>query len=245
MKQPGQTALQAVADRLRAMSLAAEEGDPLGGEEALTALMGCSRSTIRQAARLLEREGMLRVRRGQYGGYFAARPTADIIESVMSTYLGSLDVKARETTVIASALWVEAMRAAASAAPDRRHAMVDQLRPSIAAVKEDASFSDVRQLELQSQNAVFELAETNYIKIIFEINIAFSRRHMTLMPSQEASPLLEDEFVRDWQRAKLIEIGAIAEGKPELAALAGHYSRQVWEKRIAGLRGEPAPGSTI
>jgi len=54
--------------------LAAKEGALIGSEESLIADLGVSRSTLRQAARLLEREGLLRVKRGINGGYYG-QPT--------------------------------------------------------------------------------------------------------------------------------------------------------------------------
>lgn len=60
------------ASALREIIWSAAEGQLLGSEEDLTAMLGVSRPTVRQVARLLEREGLLKVRRGVNGGYFAS-----------------------------------------------------------------------------------------------------------------------------------------------------------------------------
>lgn len=81
------SALDEAASRLRSIALTAKEGGLVGSEETLIAKLGVSRATVRQAARLLEREGFLRVRRGINGGYFAARPDVRTIEKAVSSYL--------------------------------------------------------------------------------------------------------------------------------------------------------------
>ena len=72
--------IDAAASRLRALARAANADALLGSEEALVAQLGVSRATLRQVARLLEREGLLKVRRGINGGYFAARPDLRTVE---------------------------------------------------------------------------------------------------------------------------------------------------------------------
>ena len=74
----------------------------MGSEETLIAKLGVSRATVRQAARLLEREGFPRVRRGINGGYFAARPDVRTIEKAVSSYLEMVHTKPEDITVIAS-----------------------------------------------------------------------------------------------------------------------------------------------
>jgi DNA-binding FadR family transcriptional regulator len=71
-------AVSLLADR----SLAASPGHFLGREDALLAELGISRPTLRQAARILESEHLVAVRRGARGGFFAQRPQAgDVIRA--------------------------------------------------------------------------------------------------------------------------------------------------------------------
>jgi GntR family transcriptional repressor for pyruvate dehydrogenase complex len=220
-----------IAQRLRGRSLAAVPGDLLGSEESLVREFGCSRNTIRQAARVLERDGLLRVRRGPSGGYFAARPDASTIETAVSAYLETLEMNPREVTVVASALWLEAVRNAAAAPAEARREAIENLRRRVVALKNDASFEQVRNVELLSQEQTFELARSPYIKLIFDINIAFSRKCF-VAPSGEDDPLREREFVAAWREAKLVELRAIAEGCADLAMSAGRSTRLIWERRV-------------
>lgn len=230
-KREVRTAIETAAMELRKIVLELAPGTLLGSEEALIARLGCSRSTVRQVARLLEREGLLKVRRGINGGYFGARPDAGTIEATVSTYLETLDVDSHDATIVASALWVEAMRKAAAAAPEDRVPLADRMIARIKATKDNVPFASIREFELQAQAEILALTKSAYMKLIFDINIAFSRRKFP-------DPVTDDNseehlrFVRAWKDAKLLELSAIREGDPGLAALVGQHSRHIWHRRI-------------
>ncbi len=230
-KRETRSLIEVAAQDLRKVVLDLAPGTLIGSEEALINRLGCSRSTVRQVARLLEREGLLKVRRGINGGYFGARPDAGTIEATVSTYLETLDVEAKDTTIVASALWVEAMRKAAGANGEQAHATADKLIARIKALKDNAPFERVRELELTVQAAVFALARSTYIKLIFDINIAFSRRKFPA-PHIDDTSAEHLHFVRAWKDAALLEMSAIRQGDADLAALAGKHSRAIWHRRI-------------
>lgn len=66
-----------------------EDGAFLGSEDDIQRRFGVSRSTVRQAARMLEHENLLTVRRGVRGGFFSRVPSADAVSHVASVYLRS------------------------------------------------------------------------------------------------------------------------------------------------------------
>lgn len=235
------SATQAAAERLREIVLAAPEGALIGGEEALIAAVGSSRSTVRQAARLLEREGLLRVRRGLNGGYFSGRPDAGTIEETVSTYLQSQEIDPSDLALVASALWVEAARKAASRPAAETGAMIAPLTEALRRLPADASFERVRETEMRIQSAVFDLVRSAYVKLIFDVNMAFSRRRLTSSAADDDNPG-HAAFLARWRQARLLELEAIAAGDVELAALAARHSRRVWDERTAqrfpSLKGE-------
>lgn len=225
------TAPEVAAERLRQLVLERAEGALIGSEDALTAQLGCSRSTVRQVARLLEREGLLRVKRGINGGYFGTRPKSGTIEATVSAYLETLQVRPSEITVLASALWVEAMRMAACRPPEETEAALKGLRKQLKALRDDAPFRTIRTLELDTQAAIFDLANSPYIKVIFDINVAFSRRRFSEPISDNASAE-HLTFVRLWRVAKLMEFEALTLGDQELAVNAARASRRIWHERL-------------
>lgn len=238
MVKKDRVAIELAARTLREVVLDTEPGELIGSEDALIARVGASRSTIRQVARILEREGFLLVRRGIKGGYFSARPDALTIEASVSSYLDAQHVDPNHMTTIASLLWVEAMRMAALANRDDALALADRLIPKIKAVKDKTGFDRIRELELLIQAEIFELARAVYVKLIFDINLEFSRRRFS-------APLVDDtsdghiSFVRAWRDAKLLELSAIWQGDAELAAMAGQHSRKIWHKRIMARFDQP------
>jgi len=223
--------IAAAAEQLRALSRNAEEGALLGGEEALVGKLGVSRATIRQAARLLEREGLLMVRRGINGGYFAARPDVGTIEATVSAYLDTLGMDAEDVTVVASALWVEVLRKAAGLRNEAARSMAQQYREQVLAIRPDAPFRQILALEQASREAIFRLTGARYIELIFQINMAFAQRRFE--PTSAADDTeAHRQFVQAWRNAKLLELAAISDGDPEIGVLAARHIRNLWHQRI-------------
>lgn len=222
--------IEAAAAQFRTRALAAAEGALLGSEDTLVQALGASRATVRQVARLLEREGLLKVRRGINGGYFAARPDVDTIEQAVSSYLATLDMDAQDVTTIASVLWVEVLRKAAGVRTEAARAMAGEFRERVAAVRADAPFSEIVQVEQESRTAIFELIKARYIELIFQINVAFAQKRFAASREMEAGE--HRAFVHAWRNAKLMELEAIADGDPELGMMAARHSRTLWHQRV-------------
>jgi DNA-binding FadR family transcriptional regulator len=222
--------IEAAAAQLRHIVLATKEGALLGSEEELVARLGVSRATVRQVARLLEREGLLRVRRGINGGYFASRPDVHTIETTVSTYLEMFDTDIEDVFAIASTLWVEVMRKAAAGRSQGAKALVKHFRAEVGALPPDASYDEVLALELESRNAIFNLIKSRYIHLIFQINMAFAQRRLGT-PRKDAAAA-HREFVHAWRNAKLMELEAIADGDQELGMIAARHMRNLWHKRM-------------
>jgi DNA-binding FadR family transcriptional regulator len=225
------TTVEAASAALRAMVLGMPSGTLIGNEDVLIDRLGCARSTVKQVARLLEREGLLQVRRGNNGGYFGARPDARTIEASVSSHLEALHVDPNDVTLVASALWVEVVRKAASTDATERQILVELLTRRIKTLKPNASFEQIRDLELFAQAEIFKLARAPYVKLIFDINVAFTKRRL-------AEYVLEDDavaqsaFMEEWRDAKLLEIAAIRRGDAEFAAMAARHSRMIWHQRV-------------
>ena len=230
-KRESRSSIEAASASLREMVLGTPPGTLIGNEEVLIARLGCARNTVKQVARLLEREGFLQVRRGNNGGYFSARPDAGTIEAAVSSHLEALHVDPNDVTLVASALWVEVVRKAAKADATERQALADMLIRRLKLLKPGASFEQIRDLELSAQAEIFKLARAPYVKLIFDINVAFTKRRLepAVLENDEAE---QRSFSDEWRDAKLIEIGAIRQGDVEFAAMAARYSRTVWHQRI-------------
>ena len=98
-------------------------------------------------------------------------------------------------------------------------------------MRNEASFHDVLRVENASRTAIFELASSPYIELIFQINIAFSRGQFA-SPSERDDTPAHREFVRSWRNAKILTLESVADGNPELAMIAARYERRLWHRRI-------------
>lgn len=220
--------MNTVASRLRAIIASREDGYLLGGEKELEQLLGASRATLRQVARLLEREGLLRVRPGGKGGYYACRPSFGSMESALTAHLETLDVKIEELLAIASITWTESVEQAARLNSDASRALADVIAQKVRAVASDISNRALIEIEQGIRSQIFELIERPYMQLIFEVNVQFARRKFE-GPGQ-ISDITDNQaqFVQAWRSAKLLELEAIAHSDAELGALAAKRTREVW-----------------
>jgi DNA-binding FadR family transcriptional regulator len=220
--------LETVTAELRAMALAAAEGEFIGREEGLVSRLGASRATIRQSARLLEREGLLSVRRGLNGGYFASRPSLDTVEAIASAYLQSIHVSRKHINMIASVLWIEVMREAAELRTVQARELAKEWIARIDAMPLTSSFTTIIDTEKQLRTDIFSLIDARYVELIFHINSTLGARGAFVSPPK--MPQL-DAFLRNWRGAKLGELQAIIDGDPDLAAIAARHSGNVLQGR--------------
>jgi DNA-binding FadR family transcriptional regulator len=223
--------LDTVRLKLRELVLAAKDGALLGSEDEMIAKLEASRTTLRQVARLMEREGLLRVRRGINGGYYGARPDETIIKQAVGAYLETLDMKYEDVTAVASVLWVEVLRRAASVNSEAARKLAEHFRGEVLEVDSDATFHEVVQVEAAIREAIFDLLKSRYIQLIFHINEAFAPGRFPIAAAKDGTPK-HREFVHAWREAKLIELSAIADGDVELAALAARHTRNIWHRRF-------------
>lgn len=91
---PRRPAYQQLADEIRSQILSGSPvpGERLPGEAELCKRHGVSRSTVREAIRLLEAQQLVVTTRGTTGGSFVALPTAARIENELGTSLDLLVV---------------------------------------------------------------------------------------------------------------------------------------------------------
>lgn len=217
---------------LRTFALGLEEGTLIGSEDDILGRLEVSRVTMRQAARLLEREGVLRVRRGINGGYFASRPSVEMVENIVCTYLDTLGLDTKHTSGVATALWIETLRQAAGADRIATRALAEELADEFNALSPDATLSEIAKLEQSSRSRIFQLIEGSYIEVFFRINSTFSRLQVTAEVGGESGVRQHfPQFLERWRKAKLMELEAISEGDEMLAMMTALHTRKVWLSR--------------
>lgn len=109
------TAAQKTAAAMRREILAkAVDGAFLGSEDDLLKRYGVSRPTLRQAARILEHEQLITVRRGVNGGIFTRLPTSEAVSRVAAVYLQANGTTVQELQRAVGAMTPAIARMAAS-----------------------------------------------------------------------------------------------------------------------------------
>jgi GntR family transcriptional regulator, transcriptional repressor for pyruvate dehydrogenase complex len=81
-----------VASILRERIMTTGEGSYIGTEADLAGEIGVSLPTLRQAARMLEHEELLKIKPGKGGGYFTRRPTIETAIKSASQFLSAKDL---------------------------------------------------------------------------------------------------------------------------------------------------------
>lgn len=225
------SAIETAAAGLREISRSVPEATLVGSEEELLKTLQVSRATLRQAARLLEMEGLLKVRRGIHGGYFSARPDAGTIAKAVSSFLDLGNIEHEDLTQIASVLWVEVVRKAATNLSRENKSHVVALLERVEALDEKSTFDDVLKVEEEVRSRLFQLINSRYIELIFQINTTFAEERFPTPVSRD-DKRKQRSFVRAWRSAKILELEAIRDGDRVLAVMAARHTRNVWHRRL-------------
>jgi DNA-binding FadR family transcriptional regulator len=115
-----------VAALLREEILAAGPDAFIGVEGTLMSRLGVSRQTLRMAVTMLTQEGLLTVRRGNKGGFYARVPTSESVAHVASVFLRSQGAGIEDLTRVNGLVAAEAARlAAANSSVEARRILTD------------------------------------------------------------------------------------------------------------------------
>lgn len=119
-RSPREGIVTATVTMLRDMILAQPPETQIGSLPDLARTLGVGIVTVQQAARVLEHEGFLKVRRGPGGGYYGTRPDAEGLSRAISGFLALRHPAHPEAIDIITLLDCELMAAAALADDEPR-----------------------------------------------------------------------------------------------------------------------------
>ncbi len=204
-------AYQQVADQLRASILRGDvsPGDRLPVEAELAGMFGVSRSTIREALRVLSSERLLRTVRGVGGGSFVLRPDPEHVSDFLQTSIGLLSgthqVSLEELVEVRTRLEVAAAGFAARRATP---ADVELLRTAGEAAL--AGSDDGYQASREFHVVLLQVAGNRLMEVLAApVFNVLAQRYLGEISPQEWSELERDH--------ELI-VSAIADGDPEAAS---------------------------
>lgn len=221
------------AEKLREIILSRPPGAHIGSLQAVSKLLEVGIVTVQQAARILEHEGLLAVRRGPGGGYYGARPDDAALERSLASYLRVHGAARAEARTITTLLDCELI-AAAARCPD------EALRQELRAQREVISACDAAHeriaWEQRFRALLFRMDARPLLELICRVTVQLYNEH-------ELPPLYAGaEGVEAWKRENQRIVDAILSRDAELARFEAERRRQSllarFEQLTAQIRGD-------
>jgi GntR family transcriptional repressor for pyruvate dehydrogenase complex len=196
------------AEALRELVFAAEPDNRIGSLPDLARRLGVGIGTVQQAARVLEHEGLLEVRRGPGGGYYGKRPDAAALERAMSAYMRMHPTSYDEALDMTSLLFTELASAAAGCCDE---ALRGELAAMLARVIPEAGAEDRMVFEGLFQDLLFRMVDRPLFEMLTRVTLHFSETR--------AGPavVITGERAEQWWLGRRAIIAAILAGDAELA----------------------------
>ncbi|HEX7858549.1 MAG TPA: FCD domain-containing protein [Sphingobium sp.] len=206
------------------MILAREPGTAIGSLPDIATALGVGIVTIRQAARVLEHEGFLKVRRGNGGGFFGARPDAAAIGRTVGGFLEIARSHEREAIEIMTLLDCDLMAAAAQATDET-------LRAKLQAHARKIDACDTPEQRAAFVEAMHDIVFKMVDRPLMEMMARMSMQHYA---TRTGFPIYEGtEGTERWKQDRHAIIYAILRRDPDLARFEAQRRRDYVLQSIA------------
>lgn len=212
-----------VAATLRDIILEREPGAQIGSLTEVAQLLGVGIVTVQQAARILEHEGLLAVRRGPGGGYYGARPDEAALERSMAAYMRVHGFGYREALELTTLLDCDVI-------PEAARSNDESFRTAIRTLLARLDTCNTREtratIELDLRNALFQAVSRPLMELMLRVTTQFYK-------AQSHPPVFSDEdAVAIWKPGRRRIFEAILAQDEELARFEAERYRQEIIKRL-------------
>lgn len=215
--------VQETAAALRDTILARETGARIGSLNEVAHLLGVGIVTVQQAARILEHEGLLAVRRGPGGGYYGARPDEAALERAFATYMRVHGVGYRDTLQMMALFDCEIIPAAARCNDKGLHAAMCALNERIDLCE---TVEDRVRFEEELREVLFKAVTLPLIELLARVTTQ-------LYKAQLSPPIFSGpEGVQLWKAARRRILQAIIQHDEALARFEAERYRQLVLSRL-------------
>jgi GntR family transcriptional regulator, transcriptional repressor for pyruvate dehydrogenase complex len=162
--------------RLRQIIFEYPAGTLLGRENELCLRLGCNQGMLRQVARQLEAQGLLYIRRGPNGGYFASRPAENAVLDLAALYLVGVGTTLRDTMMACRGMAIDAARAAAEkySSSEKSVSMRELLEELGTRIPEDMDSHAFILDEERIDQAIFAVVNIKALRMFINILNRFS-----------------------------------------------------------------------
>ncbi len=211
--------VQSTAERLRRLIYASPPDEQIGSLPEIARDLGVGIVTVQQAARILEHEGILEVRRGPGGGYYGRRPDLTDIERVLGAYIRSEPASWREVVDITSLLFNQLCATAARCGDPALHDELRKIGDEIARC-DDSTMLGAMEIELQ--DVLFRMVDRPLFELLTRVALSFANNR------QSEETLLSVFGLDQWKESRRQIIDSILRQDPELA----HFEANRLNRRV-------------
>lgn len=207
----------ATADRLRDKVFARAPQERIGSLPDLAKAFGVGIVTVQQAARILEHEGLLEVRRGPGGGYYGARPDEAALERAIGVFMRLHPNSFEEALDITSLLFTELASAAAQCVDS---GLREELRELAGRIASSDTQAQRGAFESEFQDLLFRMVKRPLFEVLTRVTLGFA--------VSQASRLLDATTlgVSQWKAGRHRIVAAILQQDPELARFEADRSNR-------------------
>lgn len=218
--------VQTATEQLRAMIYAAEPDAMIGSQPELARTLRVGVVTVQQAARVLEHEGLLEVRRGPGGGYYGKRPDAAALERSLAAYMRTQPHSWEEAVDMTSLLFNELVAAAAGCSDADLHRELEAFDRAIDAADLP---NDMAHLEMALQDLLFRMVDRPLFELLTRVTLRFAS-------TRPAGAIYSDAIsIERWKEGRHRIVAAILARDEELARFeANRNNRRVLEQWLRG-----------
>jgi GntR family transcriptional regulator, transcriptional repressor for pyruvate dehydrogenase complex len=166
-----------------------QSGDRLPNERDLSQAFGVSRSTVREALRVLEAMGMVEIRLGATGGIFVTQPDGQMVGKALEALIRFRGATARELAEFRTSFEGETTHWAAQRADGSDRARLGELAAQVRTLvsQERSSWEQIAALDVQFHEAV-ATASKNQVRLAITLGIyrALQRVIVAIAPFVDA-----------------------------------------------------------
>lgn len=210
--------VQVTAERLRERIYGLEPDRQIGSLPDIARDLGVGIVTVQQAARILEHEGVLEVRRGPGGGYYGRRPDMADLERVLGAYMRSEPASWREVLDITSLLFNRLCSAAARCDDTALRESLRAVAGRIAACEDAAALGP---LEYELQETLFRMVQRPLFELLTRVALG------SASPAVTGNSMAGTFGLDHWKDSRRRIIDAVLRQDPELAHFeANRLNRQ-------------------
>ncbi|HEX7856941.1 MAG TPA: FCD domain-containing protein [Sphingobium sp.] len=222
---PSKEGLVAVAvTKMKDMVLAQEPDTQIGSLPEIARALGVGVVTVQQAARVLEHEGFLKVRRGNGGGYYGARPNAASLGRAIAGFLQINQSHEREAIEIMTLLDCDLIPAAALATDQALRA---RLRSHAQHIDACDTAEQRATFEQEMQDIIYKMVDRPLMEMLARVTM---QHHAS---ASRFPVYIGTEGTERWKRERHSIIDAILRGDPALARFEAQRRREDILQRLA------------